>query len=157
MGNRMMKVIVFGSIAYGGFENIEQAYMFLRVNNYEPVNHVQSDGMDYRHINDFRNEKDLSKKITNHDLDWINKADCALVLADKPSWGSAMELYDAKQKGKYVIVFAANPLPTPWPISFADAVVTDKDQLLEALKAAEKVVNRNKELDNYIKKARVKL
>jgi hypothetical protein len=152
-----VKVIVFGSIAYGGFDSIEQAYVFLRENNHEPVNHVQSDGMDYRHVSDFRNEKELSQKITTHDLEWIDKADCALVLADKPSWGSAMELFEAKRRGKQIIVFAANPLPTPWPVSFADAVVTNKNQLLEALKNSEKIVNRNKELDDYIKKARVKL
>jgi hypothetical protein len=49
------------------------------------------------------------------------------------SYGTAMEMFVARQSGKKVVLLAKNQIPTPWPINFSDYVVTSEDVLIKLL------------------------
>jgi hypothetical protein len=36
----------------------------------------------------------------------------------------------AKSLGKKIILFAKEPVPTPWPVHFSDYIATSEDQLV---------------------------
>jgi hypothetical protein len=90
--------------------------------------------MDYSSMDDFRDQKELSKKIVEHDLKYVQKADVLVVLTGTPSYGTAIEMYVARNLGKKVILLAENPIPTPWPIYFSDYVVKTEEELLSILR-----------------------
>ena len=129
-----MKIMVCGSIGFGGIETIREFYDWLKNQGYDVINHIESENMDYSHIKDFRNELELSKKIVEHDLEFIKQADILVVLGDSPSFGTAIESFVAKNEGKKIILFSPNPLPTPWPLFFSDFHVKSKEELLDTLK-----------------------
>jgi nucleoside 2-deoxyribosyltransferase len=56
--------------------------------------------MDYSHISDFRDKPDLSRKIVNHDLKYIESSDAVVVIANGPSYDTAIEMFVAKSLGK---------------------------------------------------------
>jgi hypothetical protein len=89
--------------------------------------------MDYSDINDFRDKKELSHEIIKHDLEYVNKSDIIIVVANSPSYGTAMEMLIAKEGGKKVIVLAKDPIPSPWPINFSDFIVKDESELIKLL------------------------
>jgi hypothetical protein len=89
--------------------------------------------MDYSDITDFRNKENLSRQIVNHDLRYIKKTDVIVVIGNGPSYGAAIEMFVAKKSGKKVILFAKDPIPTPWPINFSDYRVKNEDELIELL------------------------
>ena len=126
--------MVCGSIGFGGIETIREFYDWLKNQGYDVINHIESENMDYSHIKDFRNELELSKKIVEHDLEFIKQADILVVLGDSPSFGTAIESFVAKNEGKKIILFSPNPLPTPWPLFFSDFHVKSKEELLDTLK-----------------------
>ena len=126
--------MVCGSIGFGGIETIREFYDWLKNQGYDIINHIESENMDYSHIKDFRNELELSKKIVEHDLEFIKQADILVVLGDSPSFGTAIESFVAKNEGKKIILFSPNPLPTPWPLFFSDFHVKSKEELLDTLK-----------------------
>lgn len=128
-----MKIMVCGSIGYGGIHDIRQLYSFLRKEGFDTVDQIMSKGKDYSQINDFRNKKALSHQIVTNDLEFINKTDVLVVLADKPSYGTGIEMFIAKNSGKPVILFAKSPLPTPWPINFSDYIVKSEEELIKSL------------------------
>ena len=68
-----MKIMVCGSIGYGGIHEIRQMYSFLGNEGFDIIDHLVSRGMDYSDIEDFRDKKDLSHKIVDHDLEFIKK------------------------------------------------------------------------------------
>ncbi len=39
----------------------------------------------------------------------------------------------AKQKGKKIILFAKDPVPTPWPINISDFILRSEDELYDLL------------------------
>ncbi len=128
-----MEIMVCGSIGFGGINVIKEFYDWLKNQGYDTINHIESQNMDYSHIKDFRNELELSKKIVEHDLEFIEKADILIILVDTPSFGTAIEAFVAKKAGKKIILFSPNPLPTPWPLYFSDFHVKSKNELLERL------------------------
>lgn len=128
-----MKIMVCGSIGYGGIDEIRQLYLFLVKEGFDIVDHIVSKGMDYSNTKDFRNMKDLSDQIVASDLEFINKSDVLVVLANKPSYGTGIEMYVAKNTGKRIILFAKDPVPTPWPVHFSDEVVTSEQELIKSL------------------------
>jgi hypothetical protein len=89
--------------------------------------------MNYSGVTDFRNRRELSKEIVTHDLQYIQKADVLVVLGVLPSYGTGVEGYKAKEKGKIVILFAEQPVPTPWPVYFSDYIVTNESELIDLL------------------------
>src|SRR3989442_15705716 len=99
------QIMVCGSIGYGGINEIRQLCLFLRREGFGIADHLLDENMDYSGIKDFRDKKDLSSKIVNHDFEYIKKADVLIVLSSKPSYGAAIEMFVAKNSGKPVILF----------------------------------------------------
>ncbi len=125
--------MVCGSIGYGGVDEIRRLYKVLKEKKYDIVDHLVEKDMDYSDINDFRDKKDLCREIVNHDLEYVNKSDVLVVLANSPSYGTAMEMLMAKNIGKKIILLAKEPIPTPWPINFSDFIVKDEAELIKLL------------------------
>ena len=125
--------MVCGSIGYGGIDNIRRIYTFLDTEGFDIVDHIVGKGMDYSGIKDFRNKKELSRQIVNHDLEYVKKADVLVVLASMPSYGAAIEMFVAKNSGKKIVLLAKDPVPTPWSINFSDYVVTTVEELIKLL------------------------
>ena len=75
----------------------------------------------------------LSQQIVSHDLQFVEKADVIVVAANKPSYGTAIEMYIAKNSNKKVILLANDLVPTPWPVNFSDYVVRNEDELIVLL------------------------
>ena len=126
--------MICGSIGYGGVDKIRQMYTALLEKGFDIVDHLVHKGMDYSDIRDFRDKKELSQQIVSHDLQFIEKADVIVVLANRPSYGTAIEMYIAKNSNKIVILLAKDPLPTPWPVNFTDYLVRNEDDLIILLK-----------------------
>lgn len=80
---------------------------------------------DYRGIED-----DNVEAIISGDLADIAAADVLLVRAERPSWGTAMELVYAKQLGKKIVAFGAGPRPSPWLVHHCDELVRDLDHAI---------------------------
>ena len=104
--------MVCGSIGYGGIDDIRRIYTFLDTEGFDIVDHIVGKGMDYSGIKDFRNKKELSGQIVNHDLEYVKKADVLVVLASMPSYGAAIEMFVAKNSGKKIVLLAKDPVPT---------------------------------------------
>ena len=102
--------MVCGSIGYGGIDDIRRIYTFLDTEGFDIVDHIVGKGMDYSDIKDFRNKKELSRQIVNHDLEYVKKADVLVVLASMPSYGAAIEMFVAKNSGKKIVLLAKDPV-----------------------------------------------
>jgi nucleoside 2-deoxyribosyltransferase len=129
--------MVCGSIGYGGINEIKNMYTFLVNHGFSIVDHILNKGMEYSNITDFRDKQDLSSKIVQHDLKYIEGSDVVIVIANGPSYGTAIEMFVAKSLGKRIILFAKDPVPTPWPIHFSDHVAISEDQLILILRNIE--------------------
>ncbi len=125
--------MVCGSIGYGGIEKIRGLYTVLKEKGFDTINHLLEKDMDYSHINDFRDKRKLSQAIVEHDLDCIDNADVLVVILNSPSYGTAMEMLIAKDKGKKIVLLANGSVPTPWPIYFSDFIVRDEQELFQLL------------------------
>jgi len=44
----------------------------------------------------------------------------------------------AKKAGKTIVLYAPNPIPTPWPIYFSDHIVKTKEEMINFLKNLDK-------------------
>lgn len=128
-----MKVMVCGSIGYGDIDEIRQIYSLLDKEGFNIVGHIMKQGMDYSNIKDFRDKKKLSHQIVNDDLEFIKKTDVLIVLGNKPSYGTGIEMFIAKNYRKRVILLAKEPVPTPWPVNFSDLIVTSEQDLVKSL------------------------
>ncbi len=128
-----MKIMVCGSIGFGGIKKIREFYDLIQNHGFEIINHIEARNMDYSDVQDFRDEPHLSKEIVEHDLSYIDMVDVLIVLVETPSFGTAIEAFVAKEKGKKIILFASNPLPTPWPLYFSDYHVKSEEELFEIL------------------------
>ncbi len=124
-----LRIMICGSIGYGGINEIKNLHAFLVHKGFSVVDQILHKGMDYSHIKDFRDKKDLSFKIINNDLKYIESSDAIVAIANGPSYGTAIEIFVAKNLGKKIILFAKDPIPTPWPVYFSDHIATSKDQL----------------------------
>ena len=128
------KLIVCGSIGYGGIEELKNLRDFLVKEDFLIIDPLLKKNMDYSSIIDFRDKKELSKKIIEYDLENIDKSDIVIINTRYPSFGTAMEQYYAYKRKKIVVLFSDQPVPTPWPIHFSDYIAKSKDQLLKILK-----------------------
>jgi hypothetical protein len=135
-----MKIMVCGSIGYDGINEIRQLYLFLGKEGFGIIDHLASKGMDYSDIKDFRDKKDLSNQIVKHDLEFIKKSDVLVVLANRPSYGTGIEMFIAKNSGKRVMLLAKEPVPTPWPVNFSDRIVTSEHELVKSLHELEQKI-----------------
>ncbi len=125
--------MVCGSIGYGGIDEIIRFYIMMRKKGFDVINHLIGTDMNYSNIDDFRYNIELCKEIVKHDLDYVDKADVIVVLANSPSYGAAMEMLIAKGKGKKVILLAKDKVPSPWPVNFSDFIVKNETELFKVL------------------------
>ena len=130
--------MVCGSIGYGNANDIKDMYTLLRSKGFSLINHIIHEGMDYSDIIDFRDKRDLSHQIANHDLQYIEKSDVIVVIANGPSYGTAIEMYVAKNSGKTIILLAKDAVPSPWPVHFSDYIVGSENELFDLLNDLEK-------------------
>lgn len=129
-----MKIFVCGPIAFGGVEEIRRLQKILEREMFEVIDQFQSKEMDYSGVKDFRGDRRLAQAIVSNDLSLIEGSDLIVAICNKPSFGTAIEIYYAKMSGKKVIVLNEVEQPSPWPIAFADAVVEDVGSLINVLK-----------------------
>jgi nucleoside 2-deoxyribosyltransferase len=129
-----LKVLVCGSIGYGGVDEIRRIYGVLRRAGFETLDHLDAKNMDYSSIEDFRQRRKLSERIVRNDLRYVGKADAVVVVANAASYGTGVEMYVAKKRGKKVVLLARGPIPTPWPIHFSDYVATTERQMITYLR-----------------------
>lgn len=129
-----MKILVCGSIGYGGISEIREIQSLLRKEGFTVIDHLYEKGMDYSEIKDFRDKKALAEKIVKHDLNFVRKSDVVVALLNKPSYGTAVEIFVAKQLGKRVVFLSERQVPTPWPIAISDRIVNSKEELVSILK-----------------------
>ena len=125
--------MVCGSIGYGNANDIKDMYTLLRSKGFSLLNHIIHERMDYSEIRDFRDKRDLSHQIVNHDLQYIEKSDVIVLIANGPSYGTAIEMYVAKNSGKKIILLAEDAVPTPWPVHFSDYIVGSENELFDLL------------------------
>lgn len=77
------------------------------------------------------------EKIVMSDLADINTCDVILVRAERPSWGTGMEIPHAFNNRKLVIIFGAGDRPSPWLVYHSTHLVADlKAALCAALELA---------------------
>jgi len=124
-----MKIMVCGPIGYGRLSKIRRIQSLLKKSGFTVIDHISRE-MDYSDIKDFRDKKELAEKIVKHDLNFIKNSDIIVAIADSPSYGTAIEMFVAKELGKKVILFSEREIPTPWSIAFSDHVVKSKEELI---------------------------
>ena len=129
--------MVCDSIGHGDIGDIRDFQSLLKKEGFNIIDHISAEGMDYSDTRDFRDKKDFSFKIVNHDLEYVKESDVLVVLANRPSFGSAIEMFVAKNSGKPVILFAKESIPTPWPVNFSDYTVTAEQELITLLRQLE--------------------
>jgi len=67
-------------------------------------------------------------EIVNLDYLDIAGSDVLLALANKPSWGTAMEIHQAFMSGKIVVIISEDPKLSPWVIYHSHKVVASIDE-----------------------------
>lgn len=132
-----MKIMVCGSIGYGYIQKIREFQHFLTQEGFNVIDHIFKEGMNHSNTKDFRFKRELSEKIVQHDLKFVDKTDVLVVLLNDPSYGAAIEMNEARRKGKKVLTLAESEIPTPWPIFFSDEIFTSKSGLIRRLKELE--------------------
>lgn len=130
-----LKVFVCGSVGYGGKEEILRLQEALRSAGYHVVD--QFEGADYSGVSDFRGEPELCREIVLRDIEKCREADVVVLLADRPSFGAAVEALFSALRGKPVIAYCPREARSPWPLYIAQRVVRSMDELLSALKDVE--------------------
>jgi hypothetical protein len=123
--------MVCGPIGGVGLEKISKMRTFLESSGFETVKQF-SKGDDYSYIYDFRKKTRLAKKIIEHDLACVKKADVLVVLSG-PSFGASIEMYVARGMKKKVILVSDRPVSSPWPVRFSDHIVTSRKELVRKL------------------------
>jgi nucleoside 2-deoxyribosyltransferase len=63
-----------------------------------------------------------------------------LVNAEKPGWGTAMEIFYAHMKGKPVLFFTSNDNPSPWLLARARQVSSLKEAISELKKFQKTII-----------------
>src|SRR5947208_8666444 len=86
-----MKIMVCGSIGHGGIGNIRYFQSLLKKEGFNIIDHISAEGMDYSDTRDFRDKKDFSFKIVNHDLEYVKESDLLLLLFNRQICASYME------------------------------------------------------------------
>lgn len=133
-----MRIMVCGAIGLGGINKIRQLYFFLRDEGFEIINHTDVKEMDYSGVRDFRDKKNLSRKIVQHDLRYVKQSDVIVILPDIPSHGTAIEMFVGKKEGTKIILLTKKPIPTPWLVNFSDHIVSNKNELVKLLHKIQK-------------------
>lgn len=129
-----MKIMVCGSIGYGGLDKIKKTQSFLKKHGFTVIDQTNKDSGLAR-FKDFRDEIKLAEKIVKSDLSFVKKSDIIVAITDTPSYGTAMEIFAAKKSGKKIVILCEKKIHTPWPIAFSDHTVKSKKELIKCLKS----------------------
>ena len=127
-----MKVIVCGSVGYGGIEEIRRLQRFLRDRGYEVLDQLK---LDYSEVEDFRDRNELWRKIVRNDLEFCDRADVIVLITVNPSFGAMAEVVVSSMKGKPVIAYCPKAVKSPWPLYFATAIARDEEELIHTLES----------------------
>lgn len=91
-------------------------------------------------VRDYRgNERGNDVEIVEGDKRDIMSCAAVLVNANKPSWGTAMEVHFAYSKGIPVVAFCDSSSPSPWLVYHT---VSISKTLTDGLAAVRKLLNR---------------
>ena len=81
-------------------------------------------------------EQHIADEIVEQDKADIESSDTVLVYFDRPSVGTAMEIYFAKMLRKFIVVVDVSGAPlSPWLVYHSDRIVKTLDEAIELLKA----------------------
>lgn len=92
---------------------------------------------------DFRGTKfDVvnSTTIVRDDMAAVDHSNAVLVNAEKPGWGTAMEIFYAHMKGKPVLFFTSNDNPSPWLLARARQASSLKEAISELKKFQKTII-----------------
>ncbi len=131
-----LRVIVCGSVGYGGKEEILRLQDALRMAGYEVVD--QFEGADYTGIEDFRDFREMCGKIVLWDLERCREADVVVFIATRPSFGATVESFFSALKGKPVVAYCPEEVRSPWPLYISSHTVKTVDELLTVLEGLKK-------------------
>ncbi|HID90554.1 TPA: hypothetical protein EYP44_01175 [Candidatus Bathyarchaeota archaeon] len=128
-----MRVYVAGSFdTPDDIRRVVRTQGLLREAGIEVLNQLD---VSFIEVRDFRGRAGLARRIVEHDLGLVGRADAVIALADKPSFGTAIEVFFAKHVLKRsVIVLATKPVRSPWVVAFADKVARDEPELVRLVK-----------------------
>lgn len=130
-----MKVLVCGSIGYGGLEYLNEIKDMLRKEGIEVLDPPVE--RDYSGIKDFRDKPEVAEQIVKRHLELVRECDVIVVVLNGPSYGAAMEMCVGKQLGKRIILFCEHEVPTPWPIYFSNRIIRTRKGLIKLLMGEE--------------------
>jgi hypothetical protein len=83
---------------------------------------------------DFRGvEGANTKAIVCGDLRDIRRSTIMVVNAEKPSWGTSMEIVYAYQQGKVIFAFGAGDAPSPWLVYHCDRLFPNLEGAAHAI------------------------
>jgi hypothetical protein len=68
------------------------------------------------------NEPGIPEEIVCGDKLDIEISEIVLVNANKPSWGTGMELFMAHGLGKYIVTVCDSPKPSPWLVHHSSVI-----------------------------------
>jgi nucleoside 2-deoxyribosyltransferase len=79
-------------------------------------------------VRDYRGrEHESAAEIVEQDKADIRQSSALLVMAERPTWGTAMEVGFARAEGKYVVAVCSAARPSPWLSYHASVVVHSLD------------------------------
>ncbi len=131
-----MKVLVCGSIGYGGIEEIRRLQRFLRERGYDVLDQLV---VDYSDVDDFRGKPELWDEIVKRDLEFCRKADVIVLIATNPSFGAMAEVVISAMKGKPIVAFCPKEVKSPWPLYFSTSIARNEEELLKFLESVKSI------------------
>ncbi|MBS7247204.1 MAG: preQ(1) synthase [Candidatus Jordarchaeales archaeon] len=126
-----LRVIVCGSVGYGGKEEITRLQARLRLAGYVVVD--QFEDADYSGISDFRDAPELCRNIVLRDLEKCREADVVVLIATRPSFGATVEALLSALRGKPVVAYCPGEVRSPWPLYVSSHVAKTVNELLMIL------------------------
>jgi len=79
-------------------------------------------------------EFELEQALVDYDTAGIASCDIVLVLAERPSWGTAMGLQMAWAMHKHTVVIHSSGNPSPWLRNRADVIMITLDEAIEYIR-----------------------
>lgn len=79
-------------------------------------------------------EQELEQDLVDFDTAGIASSDIVLVMAEKPSWGTAIALQMAWAMHKIIISVCSSPSPSPWLKNRSTHIVSNLDNAIDLLK-----------------------
>ncbi|MHC4332206.1 MAG: hypothetical protein ACYSUV_00455 [Planctomycetota bacterium] len=78
-------------------------------------------------------EGDCVDLIFDGDMEDIVRSKILLVRAERPSWGTAMEIVYARFLGKTIVIYGAGERPSPWLIKHADYILDTLEHAIQLI------------------------